>query len=48
MYRGQALLEFLELAEESWARGYNQPAWHVRLRGASQAGYQQDADVVVE
>jgi hypothetical protein len=48
MYRGQALfLELLELAEETWARGQSQSSWQVRLRGASQARHQQDADVVV-
>lgn len=49
MHRGQALfLELPELAEETWAGGQSQSSWHVRLRGASQARHQQDADVAVE
>ncbi len=48
MHRGQALfLELLELAEETWARGQSQSSWQVRLRGASQARHQLDAEVVV-
>lgn len=42
------LLEVGELAEETWARGQSQSSWHVRLRGASHARHQRDADVVVE
>lgn len=49
MYRNQALtIQFAKLSEKTWARGQSQSTWHVRLRGASQARHQQDADVVVE
>jgi hypothetical protein len=48
MYRGQVFLERLELAKETWARGQSQYSWHIRLKSASQARHQQDADMVVE
>lgn len=48
MYCAQALLELLELAEETRASEQSQSSWHPRMRGASRANHREDADVVVE